>query len=244
MKRTITIIAGITLAAVAAIALAVVAAIPARAQQTPSPTATPSRMVTVVGQGEVKARPDTAIVQIGVSTEGKTAREALTQNNQETAAVQSKLTDLGIAARDIQTSGFSIYPVYGTDGRQLTGYHVTNMVTVKIRSIDRAGTVLDQVVQAGANSVAGISFTVDSPRALEDQAREAAMRDAKARADVLARAGGASVGDVLVITENVGSPVPVAMPVARAAAQDSGAVPVQPGEQTITISVQVTYALK
>lgn len=241
MVRSFPKLAGALIAALAVVTLAVMAARPAGAQQTPT---TPGRSVTVVGRGDVKLRPDTAIVQIGVETEAKTAREALTLNNQQAAAVQKKLADLTIDAKDIQTSGFSIYPVYGTDGRQLTGYRVSNMVTVKIRAIDKAGAVLDQVVQAGANSIYGISFTVDNPRAAEDQAREAAMRDAKARAELLARAGGASVGEVLIITENVGSAVPMPLAVARDAMASGESVPVQTGEQTISISVQVTYALK
>lgn len=243
MTRRIWTAAGV-LAIIALIATAIgVATRPAYAQQTPLPTA--GRYITVVGHAEINARPDTAIIQIGVDTEAKTAKEALDQNSKQSAAVQKKLTDLGIDAKDIQTSGFSIYPTYGTDGRQLTGYRVVNSVTVKIRSLDKAGTLLDQVVQAGANSIAGMSFTIDNPRTFQDQAREQAMRDAKARADLLAKAGGATVGEVLIITENLGSAVPLPMVTSRSAiAQDSASVPVQPGEQTIAIDVQVTYALK
>ncbi|MDZ4717710.1 MAG: SIMPL domain-containing protein [Roseiflexaceae bacterium] len=242
MNRRIWTAAGLLAIAAMIVTLVGLATRPAYAQQTPSTT---GRYVTVVGHAEVQARPDTAIIQIGVDTEAKTAKEALDQNSKQSTAVQKKLTDLGIDAKDIQTSGFSIYPTYATDGRQLTGYRVSNAVTIKIRSLDKAGALLDQVVQAGANSISGISFTIDNPRTLQDQAREQAMRDAKARADLLAKAGGASVGDVLIITENVGSAVPLPMSAVRTSgAQDSVNVPVQPGEQTIAIDVQVTYALK
>jgi uncharacterized protein len=241
MKQHVWKFAGTLLAAMTIIALAIVAARPTFAQQLPTTT---GRNVTVVGRGDIKVRPDTAIVQIGVDIEGKTVKEALAQNNQQAAAIQKKLADLGVDAKDIQTSGFNIFPTYGTDGRQVTGYRVMNTVTVKIRAIDKTGSLLDEVVQAGANSVYGISFTVDNPRTFEDQAREAAMRDAKARADLLARAGGASVGEVLIITENVGSAVPIAMPMERAAVANDSSVPVQPGEQSVSISVQVTYSLK
>ncbi|HEU5087127.1 MAG TPA: SIMPL domain-containing protein [Roseiflexaceae bacterium] len=245
-RRLITITAVVAvLVALAAAAVAFPAALPAQAQQ--NPTTTINRQITVVGHGEVKVQPDTAIIQIGVETEAKTAREALNQNNADTAAVQKKLTDLKVDTKDMQTSGFGIYPVYGTDGRQVTGYRVNNTVTVKIRKLDQAPTLLDQVVQAGANSIYGISFTVDNPRTLQDQARTAAMQDAKARADLLAKAGGASVGQVLVITENVGTPMPIAQPMAigRAAGDQAGsAVPLQTGEQTVSIDVQVTYELK
>lgn len=201
------------------------------------------RQVTVVGQGEVKGRPDTATVQIGVETEAATAKDALAQNTTQAQAVQANLKDLGIAEKDLQTSNFSIYPTYGNDGRQVTGYHVSNSVSVTIRNLDQAGTLLDRVVQAGANSVTGISFSVENPQSLLGQAREAAIQDARARATQLAQTAGASVGEVLVITENVGSPPPVMLE--RAAVAQGGApVPVQPGEQSFTASVQVTFALK
>jgi uncharacterized protein YggE len=245
-RRIVMLVASIgALIAIAAAALSLPIARPAAAQQV-TPTTSATRYVSVVGHGEVKGVPDTAIIQIGVESEAKSAREALTQNNADAAAVQKKLTDLKIDAKDIQTSGFSIFPVYGTDGRQVTGYRVNNTVTVKIRKLDQAPTLLDQVVQAGANSIYGITFTVDNPRALQDQARTLAMQDAKARADLLAKAGGASVGEELIINENVGAPVPIALPMAagRAADQGAGSVPIQTGEQTYTIDIQVTYALK
>jgi uncharacterized protein YggE len=165
------------------------------------------RQVAVVGHGEVKARPDTATVQIGVETEAATAKDALAQNNAQAQALQKKLAELGVDAKDMQTSNFSIFPAYGTDGRQVTGYRVSNTVTVTIRQLDQAGALLDQVV--------------------------------------LAAAGGASVGDVLVISENVSSPpvVPLAM-LDRAAAEQAPSVPVQPGEQSFSVDVQATFALR
>jgi uncharacterized protein YggE len=213
---------------------------PAAAQQT-APTTV--RNITVVGQAQIQAVPDTAYITIAVDTEAKTAKEALDLNNKQAAAVQKKLTDLGIDVKDLQTTGFSIYPTYNTDGRQITGYRVSNGVTVKIRDLSKTSTLLDQVVQAGANNISGISFAIDNPRVLEDQAREAAMRDARARADLLAKAAGASVGEVLIITENVGSS-PVPMPMIARADVAAEAVPIQVGQQAIAISVQVTYALK
>lgn len=203
------------------------------------------RQVAVVGHGEVKARPDTATVQIGVETEAATAKDALAQNNAQAQALQKKLAELGVDAKDMQTSNFSIFPTYGTDGRQVTGYRVSNTVTVTIRQLDQAGALLDQVVQAGANSIYGISFSVDDPQKLLEQARVQAVADAKARAGQLAAAGGASVGDVLVISENVSSPpvVPLAM-LDRAAAEQAPSVPVQPGEQSFSVDVQATFALR
>jgi uncharacterized protein YggE len=203
------------------------------------------RQVTVVGHGEVKGRPDTATVQIGVESEAATAKDALAQNNTQAQAIQQKLKDLGVAEKDIQTSNFNINPTYNSDGRQVSGYHVGNMVTVKIRELDTAGSLLDQVVQAGANSIYGVSFSVENPETLLNQARTAAIENAKARATQLASAGGAAVGDVLVISENVGSqPVPMPYAARAEAAQAAPDVPVQPGEQSFSVDVQVTYGLR
>src|SRR5882724_4081145 len=90
--------------------------------------------VSVVGHGEVKGTPDTATVQIGVETEATTAKDALAQNTTQTQAIQGQITKLGVDAKDIQTSNFSINPTYSNDNRQVTGYHVSNMVSVKIRN--------------------------------------------------------------------------------------------------------------
>lgn len=205
------------------------------------------RQVTVVGRGEVQGRPDTATVQIGVETDAQTAKEALAQNTSQAQAIQAKLKELGVADKDIQTSNFNIYPSYDSNGRQVIGYHVSNMVIVKIRNLDQTGTLLDQVVQAGANQVYGISFSVDDPQTLLDQAREQAMKNALARATRLAGSGGATVGEALVITENIGSQPPIALPMARADAVAEGfaaPVPVQPGEQSFSVDVQVTFAMR
>lgn len=202
------------------------------------------RQITVIGHGEAAGRPDRATVQIGVETEATTAQDALAQNTARAQAVITKLKDLGVAERDVQTSNFSIYPTYATDGRQVTGYHVSNSVSVTIRKLDEAGTLLDQVVQTGANSVNGISFSVENDETLMEQARKAAIQHAQAEAEQLAQTAGAAVGEVLVITQNVGS-APPQMFAGRAALADSSApVPVQPGEQRFSVDVQVTFALK
>ena len=203
------------------------------------------RQVTVVGHGEVKGRPDTATVQIGVVTQAQAAKDALAQNTVQAQALQQKLKELGVADKDMQTSSFNISPTYGSDGRQVTGYQVDNTLTVTIRNLDQAGTLLDQVVQAGANNIYGVSFSVDDPKELLGQARKQAMQDAQARAAQLAGAGGAAVGDVLVISENIGAqPIPMPMMARAEDAQAAQAVPVQPGEQSFSVDVQVTFGLK
>lgn len=242
MLTTIGLIAAALLVAVLVGVFALLFARPATAQ---TQGVTGMRQVTVVGHGEAKGRPDTATVQIGVQTQAPDAKDALAQNNQQTAAVQAKLKELGIEDKDIQTSNFNINPTYDNDGRKVSGYAVSNTVSVTIRNIDQAGALLDQVVQAGANSIYGINFSVSNPEDLLGQARTAAVQNANARATQLAQAGGAAVGEVLVITENVGSAPPMPM-MARAEAgmAADSSVPVQAGEQTLSVDVQVTYALR
>lgn len=202
------------------------------------------RQVTVVGHGEVIAQPDTATVQIGSDTEATTAKDALAKNTEQTQAFLAKLKELGVAEKDMQTSNFSIYPTYSDDGHQITGYHVSNSVTVTIHDLSKAGELLDQVVQAGANSIGGISFSVADTDALLAKAREQALQDARTRAEQLAKAGGATVGDLLVITENVGSaPIPLTRSLVANSAE-SKAVPVQAGEQSYSADVQVTFQLR
>jgi uncharacterized protein len=206
---------------------------------------TGARQVTVVGRGEAKGTPDTGYVQIGVETEANTTEEALEQNNAQVAAIIEKIKQLGVAEEDIQTSNFSINTRYDNDGRRVVGYQVSNIVSVTIRNLEQTGTLLDQVVQIGANRVYGINFGVDDPSELLAQARDKAVADARDKAEQLAQASGASVGRVLVITENVGSQSPIPMPMrSEIAEQDAAAVPIQTGRQTVSTQVQVTFELQ
>ncbi len=202
------------------------------------------RQITVVGNGEVQATPDTAQVQIGVETNAATTQEALNQNNQQVANIIARIQELGVAEADIQTSNFNIYANYDENGRQVTGYTVSNIVTVTIRNLTQTGTLLDQVVQAGANRIYGITFSVDDPSQLLVQAREQAVADARAKAQQLAQNSNASIGEILVITENIGSVPPVPMLGRADVGQGASQVPVQPGEQTFTAQVQVTFELR
>ncbi len=235
------VLISVLLIAILAVVVNMTVSGPVQAQPTGG---TIGRQVTVVGQGEVTGVPDTAYVQIGVETEAATTNEALAQNNTNTQAIIDKLLELGVAEKDIQTSNFSINPRYDNDGRVITGYVVNNMVAVTIRDLNQAGSLLDQVVQVGANRVYGINFGVDDPTALLDQAREKAVANARTRAEQLATASGNSLGEVIVISENIGS-TPVPMPLGRGMAEDMAAsVPIQTGEQTFSAQVQITFALQ
>jgi hypothetical protein len=201
------------------------------------------RQITVVGTGEARVAPDIATVQIGVETTAPTTGEALAQNNAQARAIIDQLTQLGVAERDLQTSGFNIYAAYSNDGRTVTGYTVSNTVSATIRDLAQAGELLDRVVQAGANRVYGISFGVSDPKAARAQARDAALADARERAQQLAQGSGGQLGTVLVVSESIGAPPVIPMPAAMDQAAGRGA-PVQSGEQLITAALQVTFELR
>ncbi|WP_129629508.1 SIMPL domain-containing protein [Candidatus Oscillochloris fontis] len=202
------------------------------------------RQITVIGTGDVRITPDTATVQIGVETNAATTQEALAQNTAQANAIIEQIKALGVAEKDIQTSGFNIYPTYNNDGRQVTGYTVSNQVSVVIRNLADAGSLLDKVVQAGANRIYGISFSVAETNTVLAQARDNAIVDAKARAEQMAIQAGASIGQVLVITEIIGASPVVPMPMMDRVVGAGNAVPVQAGEQSYTAQVQVTYELR
>lgn len=236
------IVVSVLLVAILAIVLSLLLTNPAQAQ--PVGGTSNARYVTVIGHGEVKGVPDTAYVQIGVETEANTTQAALAQNSTQAEAIIARLKELGVAEKDIQTSSFNISATYDNAGRRVVGYRVSNMVSVTIRDLDQAGTLLDQVVQVGANRVYGISFGVADPTELLTQARDKAIADARMRAGQLAQSSGNNLGDILVITESIGS-TPILVPQERSFVEDTMAsVPIQTGEQSFSAQVQVTFALR
>jgi len=210
----------------------------------------PLRTVSVMGSGKAILTPDIAYVNIGVHTENKNAAEAVAANTSQAQKVIDAIKGLGIDSKDIQTTNFSIYPQqqYDPNGKP-TGeitYIVDNSVYVTVRDLDKVGDLLDAAVQAGANSIGGIQFDVaDKTQALSD-ARQAAVNDARAKAEELASAAGVSLGSVQTIAESTGGyPVPMYdMRAAAPAAMEGAAVPVSPGQMTITVDVNIVYLIE
>lgn len=209
--------------------------------------------ITIEGRGEVRAAPDMALINSGVTTQGETARAALDANTAAMAELIATLKDAGIEARDIQTSGFSVNPnyVYSESRDELgytlppkiSGYQVSNSVTVAVRNLDDLGGVLDKAVNVGANTINGVSFSVADPTELYNEARKKAFADARDKAELYATAANATIGELESISEsqNVNSPIPMPM-FARAEAQAAD-VPVEAGEMTFEIGVNVQWEL-
>jgi len=199
------------------------------------------RLVTVTGEATVAVAPDAAVIRIGVTMQGKTAREASEANAKQMTAVLAAIKDAGIADRDVQTSRLSLQPQYDPNKSgtaRLLGFQVTNQVTVKMHDIDKLPAILDRAIGAGANEMSGIQFVVSEQSKLLDQARGEAIADAYRKASLYAHAAGVKVGHVMAITEEGSAPPPRPMQALRA-----GAVPVAPGEQTLRAVVTVSYEL-
>lgn len=206
--------------------------------------------ITVDGQGEATAAPDTAMINSGVTTQAATARDALDANSKAMQELIAALKDAGIEEKDIQTSNFSVNPNYVySDARdengysrppKIDGYQVSNTVTVRVRDLDSLGAILDKSVTVGANTINGISFSVADPKDLLDQARTAAVKDARAKAELYAEAAGVKLGDIESISESQGfsGPQPQVM-YARAEAAPS--VPVQSGELSFSVTVNMQW---
>lgn len=210
----------------------------------------PTPRVIVSGQGESSIRPDMAVLTLGVSREAATAREALDANNEAMAAVIAAMKAEGVADRDLQTANFQISPIYvypkqGEDNQppKISGYQVSNSLSVRVRDIARIGPVLDKAVTLGVNQGGGIAFTNDDPSSALTEARTRAVKDAMAKAKTLADAAGVGLGKIIEITEQsmMPQPMPFAMKARDSAAAES--VPVEAGENAYRVDVNVTFEL-
>jgi uncharacterized protein len=244
-NRTLLIVGAIAVLAIGMVAGALAGG-QALAQTPAEPVMSPAQTITVIGQGTARVEPDIARVTVGVETTGETIAEAVAENEAQMEAVLAALEAAGIADRDIQTTNFSISadrypePMPATTGEQAAlVYRVSNMVTVTVRELDSVGEVLDAVIEAGANNIWGVSFTVEDPSAAQADARTDAMADAAARAEALATLAGVELGSVMSVSEVISSPgIVTEMAYARDAA---GGTSISPGQVEIGYQVQVSY---
>jgi uncharacterized protein len=223
---------------------AITAAVSAKAQQPAmAPPPLPAARVIVSGEGSVTVPPDYAEITSGVTTQAKTAKQATDANTTAMAAVNAALQNDGIAPNDIQTSRFSVSPVYGSpqpnSAPKLTGFSVSNQLAIKVRQIGKLGAVLDSLIAAGATDAGSVQFLhSDASKAL-DQARQAAIADARRKAELYAQASGLKLGGVAWITEESAYAPPAPMPAMRMLG--ASAVPIAPGEDTLRVQVTVGF---
>jgi uncharacterized protein YggE len=227
-------------AALAAIAASTLLVAPALAQ-----TAPPA-MISVTGEATVSVPPDLAQIDAGVTSEAKTAREASEANNAAMGKVLLALKGAGIEEKDFQTSRLSLQPQGAPNPSRpgpsaIVGYRASNRVTIRLRDVTKVASVIDTLVGAGANDIGGINFTVSQASKLLDEAREQAIADARRKAEIYAKAAGVTLGAPLSISEG-GTPGPITF--RRMAAGLAPATPVAQGEETLQVTVSVSWAIK
>lgn len=226
----------------AALGIALIAT-PAYAQVSTPP------MITVSGEGTVSVPPDLALVDGGVTSEAKTAREATEANNSAMAKVLAALKSAGIDDKDLQTSRLSLFPQYAQQTRPnggpnvITGYRASNRVTIRVRDVTKVAATIDTLVTSGANEVGGINFIVTKASQLLDDARTQAIVDARRKAELYAKAAGVTLGSPINITEDGANPPPAPMMMRKASA-DFASAPVAQGEEVLRVNVSVSWEIK
>jgi len=227
-----------------AFVLAVFAGSPLVAQaQTP---AEPPAVISVTGEARISAPPDLAQIDAGVTSEAKTAREASDANNAAMGKVLLALKGAGIDEKDYQTSRLSLQPQYSVAKQgspaAVIGYRAGNRVNIRLRDVTKLAGVIDTLVGAGANEIGGINFMVSQASKLLDDAREQAIADARRKAEIYAKAAGVTLGPPLSISEE-GAAQPIVRP-RMAVPMAATPAPIAQGEETLSVTVGVTWAIK
>ena len=204
-------------------------------------------LLNVSAQAEARRVPDVATISAGVVTQAADGNTAMRQNAEQMAKVMVAIKAAGIAEKDIQTSGISLNPQYRyveNEAPSITGYQATNTVSLKVRDITKLGKVLDSLAAQGANQINGPSFQIDQPEPVYDEARLAALKKAKDRAETYAKALDLKVRRIISISEGGGGgfrPVPMMAMSARGKAEMDTAV--SPGETEVSVSLDVVFEL-
>jgi hypothetical protein len=203
--------------------------------------------VSVNGIGVASAQPDVALIQVGVESINTDAGRAVQENTTSMTGVMDVLKTLDVQEKDIQTVNYTMWieQVYDREG-QPTGeirYHVVNQVQIRLRDLTKTGELMQKALEAGANNVGGITFTVADPEALQREAREKAIANARAKAEQLASGLGVQLGSLRQVSEYGGlfTPVPQAVMVEGGVGGGGGPVPVSGGEFSVSVEIQVAF---
>jgi hypothetical protein len=205
--------------------------------------------ISVSGVGEAFGSPDIATVQLGVNVTNADIGDAVAESNAMMEAITAALVEMGVSAGDIQSTNFSVWPEdrYDPQTGQPTGervYHVDSTVIAKIREIERAGEAIEVALDAGANNVYGLNFSIDDTAALESEARALAIDDAHERAAQLAEQFGVGLGEVVTISETTYGPPSTYSAVFQGVGGGEGAPPISEGTLALNVMVNVTYAIE
>lgn len=229
-----------------------VAALVASCSPQTTSTGTQSRTLNVTGTGTIDLEPDLARVNIGVRSEADNVAEALEDNNDNIQAVVQRMQDLGVAAEDIQTRNFNIYPQQNNrpmpEGEEPSlqpaqTFVVENTVSVTVRDLDSLGEVLAAVVSEGANTIYGVAFDIEDRETAIEQARQMAIEDAQSNAQAIAEAADVSLGAIQSININENGGAPIFREELAAEMPQGGSVPISGGTLTIRVSASLTYEI-
>ncbi len=206
-------------------------------------------MLTVSGYGEARGNPDMATVSVGINISGTDISGVVQDSNETIAAITAAMQAIGIAPEDIQTTGFNVWPedIWDNMTGQPTGekrYHVDSMMQINIRNIDNVGKVLETALNNGANNIYGLSFGIDDTGPLAEEARKAAIADARARAQAMANELGLTLGEVSSASDQSGGMVyPYFVGAGYGIGGGGGEPPISQGQMAVTVSVSVTFEI-
>jgi hypothetical protein len=221
-------------------------AVPASAGVTEPRTDDPDRTLVATGTARVRGVPDVLTMTLGVTTRGATVGEALDRNNASARRVLDVVRDAGVDDEDVQTSNFAIGPVYDDRGDAVTGYQVSNLLTVRIRSLEKAGGIVDAVARAGGDDAVmrGVAFTFDDTSDLVARARAEAVRRARGQAEQLAGAAGVELVAVRTISESSADFGPVLDAPTSSDEAAASRAPIEPGTDELSVQVRIVYTIR
>lgn len=206
--------------------------------------------ITVSGEGKIYAKPDVALVNLGVATEGSTTADVIDRNTKKMNAVIQAVKDAGVDEKDIKSTTYNLSPLYNwteAAGRVFQGYTLQQNIQVKIRDFTKIGEILNKATSSGANLANDLQFTIDDPEQFREQARTEAINQAKEKAKNLAKESGIKLGKIINVYENYNS-YPVSYDLLKGyggAATESAPVPtIESGQQEVTITINLTYQIR
>ena len=213
-----------------------------------NPAAASGATITVTGSASVTLKADYARISVGVSTSDKTVEAAALQNNAAINAVITALKEAGVDEKDIVTSNYSVHAEYdysSFDGQKLTGYNVTNQLTVIIRDMEHIGATLDQATAAGANNIYNIDFLSTKADEAQDEATTYAVQDAMRRAKLLADAAGLQLGSIVSISDSTGTwSVSTRTYTSKLAMDEASGNSILPDDTAVSASVPIVLELQ
>lgn len=214
---------------------------------------TPSRTITVSGEGKVNIKPDLATASFAVVSQGEKPEVIATENTEKINKAIAFLKEKGIEEKDIKTTDYNLYPRYRWDEKlndnKIIGYELRQTVSVKIRAIEKAGEIIGGLTAVGINEIHSLNFSVEDPVAQENEARLAAFAEARQKAEAMAAANGVSIARVINFSESSGGyPMPYydrSFSLGKGGVSEAAVAPdIQVGEQEVAINVTVTYEIR